>query len=292
MVIAATDPPTTPFQVPASILYTPCIDISRLEAARKTTADVCLLDLEDSVPPRRKHEARDLCFRFMQANPTTRRTAIRINELRCKDGLEDLTALLAFQCMPDIILLTMVDSDAEVHLVRALLQRGGLSPQVYTTVETPTSLDNIDGIAQASDGLVFGSADLAASLGVEIDWENMLYARQRIVNSASRHEIAAIDTGCYNVGSANDLLEESRRARRLGFHGKAAVHPMQLDVINAVFRPSDEELDWAKRVVTLSEANGGGILVIDGNMIGPPFVRKARRILQLAGVAIKKEETQ
>ncbi len=276
-------------RVPASVLYTPCLDADRLTKARLTPADVCLMDLEDSVPPDKKSFARDLCLDFLRGRPTSKATAVRINELRCNEGLVDLTALLGARVVPDIVVMTMVDSGVEVELVRTLLGRGGLFPQIYVTVETPASLDNLDGIARESDGMIFGSADLAASLGVEIDWDNMLYARQRIVAAASRYDIAAIDTGCYNMASAEELLGESRRAKRLGFHGKAAMHPSQLAAINGVFRVSEAELEWAQRVVDASERTGGGILVIDGNMTGPPFVRKARRILRLAGTAAEPE---
>lgn len=265
-----------------SILYTPALDPLILKKAQGTDADICLLDLEDSVPPARKDEARRVCVEVLTTWPTTRPTAVRINELRSSEFLHDVTAFVTAGIVPDLIVMTMVDSAAEVELLRTLLARQGLFPELYVTIETPQSIENLDDIARESAGLVLGSADLAASLGVDIAWENMLYARQRLVNAAARYEIAAIDTACFNLDDADELLAEARRCSSLGFHGKVAVHPAQVPPINEVFGVTAEALEWARRVVEASDRAGGGVVRLGDRMIGPPFVRKAKQLLRRA----------
>lgn len=265
-----------------SILYTPALDVATLEKAQRTAADICLMDLEDSVPPAKKHEARRVCVEVLRARPPARPTAVRINETRSCEFLHDVTAFVSAGIVPDIVVMTMVDSAAEVEILRSLLGRQGLYPEIYVTIETPESLENLAAIAGESSGLILGSADLAASLGVEIDWENMLYARQRLVVAAARYEIAAIDTACFNFDGTGELMAESRRSLAMGFHGKAAVHPAQVPLINEVFGVTDEALEWARRVVAASESAGGGVIRLADRMIGPPFVRKAKQLLRRA----------
>ncbi|RKP49306.1 HpcH/HpaI aldolase/citrate lyase family protein [Trinickia fusca] len=266
-----------------SILYTPALDVLVLKKAQKTAADICLLDIEDSVPPVRKEDARRLCIEILQAWPKTRPTAVRINEIRSPEFLQDIAAFVAAKVVPDIIVMTMVDSGVEVEILRTLLGRQHLFPEIYVTIETPASIKNLEDIARESNGLILGSADLAASLGVDIDWDNMLYARQRLVVAAARYEIAAIDTACFNFeGSAAELQEESRRCVSLGYHGKVAVHPAQVPVINEIFEVKDEALDWARRVIETWERAGGGVERLGDRMIGPPFVKKAQQLLRRA----------
>jgi len=265
---------------PRSVLYTPSLDRKRMRKARLTGADVALVDLEDSVPQAQKDAARDLCVDFLESGAMPRRTAVRINETRSQHFLRDVLALIGASTKPDIILLTMVTTGAEVEIVRSMLRRADVGSDLYVTVETPDSIANIDEISKEADGLIFGSADYSAFLGVEISWENMLYARQRIAAAAARYETVAIDTACYELENMDLLRAESERARALGYHGKAAVHPSQLGVINEAFSVSSEALKHAERTVQASTIAGGGVARVDGVMIGPPFVRKARRLLR------------
>ena len=140
----------------------------------------------------------------------------------------------------------MVREASEIEVVRSLLARYQLKPAIYPTIETIEALANIDAIAKESSGLIFGSADLAAILGVDIEWENMLYARQRIVHAAALHNIPAIDTACYHLEDLGELREESQRVKSMGFRGKAAVHPSQIPIINELFTPTAQERQWWK----------------------------------------------
>ncbi|UZE36373.1 CoA ester lyase [Pseudomonas sp. B21-059] len=266
-------------RLPRSILYTPAFNLERLQGAREAGADVCLIDLEDSVPPARKALAREHCLQLLKAPASASRVAVRINELRSPQGLLDLEAFIRHGVAPDIVMLTMVRDACELEIVRAQLSELKHPVELYVTVETLEAIDAIDPIASQCSGLVFGSADFAAELGVEIGWENMLYARQRIANAAARYDIAAIDTACYHLDDPQLLLQESRAVKALGFHGKAIVHPRQLATVMEVFSPSPGELERAREILRRAEHSQGEIFTLDGDMIGPPFIKKARKLL-------------
>lgn len=266
-------------RLPRSILYTPAFNLERLMGARESGADVCLIDLEDSVPPAKKDQAREHCLQLLKGPTSSSQVAVRINELRSPHGLLDLGAFISQGLAPDIVMLTMVRDACELEIVHSLLSSLEREVQLYVTVETMEAIDNLDDIASQCSGLVFGSADFAAELGVDIGWENMLYARQRIANAAARYDIAAIDTACYHLDDPELLLQESQAVKALGFHGKAIVHPRQLATVMDVFTPSAAELERAREILRRSKHSNGEIFTLDGDMIGPPFIKKARKLL-------------
>ncbi|HET7463519.1 MAG TPA: CoA ester lyase [Longimicrobium sp.] len=268
--------------VPRSILYTPALDARRLESARRYDADLYLVDLEDSVPAPRKPEARRLCAEFLGGAGVAARAAVRINPLRTPDYAYDLAALLQAPAFPAFVFMTMVRAPAEVEVVREALAEAGHRPELYVTLETLEAVAAADEIAAACDGMILGSADLGTALGVEITWASMLYARQRMVHATARHGIGCIDTGCFRIGDAGALREECERARELGFHGKGTVHPGQLAEINRVFRPREEELAAAREVIAASERHQDELSVLDGGLVGPPFVKRARWTIEMA----------
>ncbi|MCS3404397.1 CoA ester lyase [Pantoea sp. B566] len=272
--------------IPRSILYTPGYNLERLVKARESGADVCLIDLEDSVPLSKKALARKNCLHILSSHPHKSKVAVRINELRSPEGLLDINVLIESTVIPDILVMTMIRDASEIEIVRSLLNTKNKPFILYVTIETLEAIDDIDRIAMQCDGLVFGSADFAAELGVEIAWENMLYVRQRIANAAARHNIAAIDTACYHLDNQELLLEESIAVKALGFHGKAIVHPKQLSTVMKVFSPSIKEIERAKEILRLAKDSKGEIFTFEGDMIGPPFIKKARKLLNNYSVEI------
>ncbi|MDX3233143.1 aldolase/citrate lyase family protein [Streptomyces sp. ME19-01-6] len=177
---------------------------------------------------------------------------------------------------PGFIVMTMVKSRVVVALMRDTLASAGTRPEIYVTVETPAAVADIDAIAAVSDGLILGSADLAAALGIEISWAGLLAARQAMVLAGARHGTALIDTANFRLAEPETLAEEIDRVRELGFHGKVTVHPSELGAINRALRPDPAGLRMARRVTEAVRAADGGIAVLDGNMVGPPFARMAR----------------
>ncbi|MBM7774437.1 citrate lyase subunit beta/citryl-CoA lyase/(S)-citramalyl-CoA lyase [Actinokineospora baliensis] len=262
--------------IPRSILYTPALSLERVVKAWSYDADVHLIDLEDAVPPREKAAARVICRAALEQAPCPDNVAVRVNQLGTLAAVHDLVALAESPVKPGFVVMTMVESPVEVDLLRATLAEAGAHPQVYVTVETVAAIREMDAIAAAADGLVLGSADLAATLGVEITWAGMLAARQAMALACARHGSGCVDTANFRLGAPEVLVEEIERVRELGFHGKATVHPGELATINAALRPDQERVRQARRVTEAVGAAGGGIAVLDGNMVGPPFARLAR----------------
>ena len=263
-----------------SILYTTALNSNNYDMASKSGADVCLIDLEDSIPLNKKKQARDLARNFFRKQHDQIITAIRINNLNTAEGDDDLSYVMELPYKPDIVLLTKVDSPQDVEAAHKALATKSSHINIFLTIETVKSLFAIDLLAEVSQGFVFGSADLAAELCINIEWENMLYARQKIVLAAAMCTIPAIDTACFELHNDTSLKDESERAKSLGFTGKAAMHPSQVAIINKTFDISLDEISRAQKIVATYEKAGGGVMELDGQMIGPPFYSKAKRLLE------------
>lgn len=267
--------------IPRSILYTPALSLERVVKAWSYDADVHLIDLEDAVPPADKAGAREVCRTALEKAPHPANVAVRVNQLNTVEAVRDLVMLTETPVTPGIVVMTMVTSSVEVTLMRDILASAGVHPEIYVTVETVEAVTGIDAIAAAADGLVLGSADLAATMGIEITWAGLLAARQAMAMACARHGTACVDTANFRLAQPQVLAEEIDRTRALGFHGKAAVHPSELDAINRALRPDPQSLRLARRVVEAVRAADGGVTVLDGNMIGPPFARMARDTVAL-----------
>jgi (S)-citramalyl-CoA lyase len=267
--------------IPRSVLYTSALSLERVMKSWSYDADVHLIDLEDSVPPQEKAAARVVYRAAMNKTPEPANIAVRVNALGTIEAVHDLVMLTECPVMPGFIVMTMVESAVEVALMRDTLASAGANPEIYVTVETPDAVAEIDAIAAAADGLVLGSADLAATLGVEITWAGLLATRQAMALACARHGTACIDTANFRLSDPRVLAQEIDRVRELGFHGKAAVHPNELGAINRALRPNPDSLRLARRVTEAVRAASGGIAVLDGNMIGPPFARMARMTVAL-----------
>jgi citrate lyase subunit beta/citryl-CoA lyase/(S)-citramalyl-CoA lyase len=268
--------------IPRSILYTPALKLEQVLAARQYEADVHLIDLEDSVPQPAKEHAREVCVAALAAAGNPRRTAIRINEMASIEAAYDIAAIGAARARPGFVFMTMVRSADEPRLLRSMLLGAGIDADIYLTIETVEALARIHEIAAACDGMILGSADLAATLGIDINWSGLLHARQTMALACAEFGAGCIDTGNFRLNAPDVLEEEAMSVKRLGFHGKGTVHPKELETINRVFRADESDLDHARRVIAASHASGDGVCILDGALVGPPFVRHARNMLARA----------
>lgn len=267
--------------IPRSLLYTPALSPDRVVKAWSYDADVHVIDLEDAVPGPRKQDARQVCRAALEKAPDPANIGVRVNQLGTVEAVHDLLLLVESPVRPGIVVMTMVDSPVEVELMRATLDSAGARPEIYVTVETPAAVAVVDAIAASADGLILGSADLAATLGVEITWDGLLATRQAMAMACARHGTACVDTANFRLAEPEVLAEETDRVRALGFHGKVTVHPGELDAINTALRPDPDELRRAKRVTEAVASANGGVAVLDGDMVGPPFARRARSTVAL-----------
>jgi citrate lyase beta subunit len=268
-----------------SMLMTSAIDPDRYRSALRSGADVCTLDLEDAVPPSRREEARRRVSQIFERPSAECVRALRINGLRTADGLQDILALYYRAIAPDALLVPKVNCAHDLRILEDMLGDQLSDVAFLATIETAAGLAAVEEIATATPrvrALVFGAADFAADLGISLDWEPLLYARSRIVAAAATAGIPAIDAPTFDLSDRLALKIDVNRSRELGFQGKAAVHPRQVPVINEGFTPLPAEVDRAQRVIDMAHERSGQIGVLDGQMVGPPMVAAARRLLRRA----------
>ncbi|WCT75180.1 aldolase/citrate lyase family protein [Sphingomonas naphthae] len=265
--------------LPRSWLFTPGSRPDRFAKAAATGADALILDLEDAVAEDRKVEARGHVIAFLDSAPAIAQAiAVRINPLGRAVGLEDLAALARLSRAPDYILVPKAEEPAELALVARVLDDAGSTARIAALVESARGIANAPALARATPRLaamLFGAADYAADLGQQVGSFQPDFARAALVNAAAGGGVIAIDSPFFAIDRPDDLAAECGKVRALGYQGKAATHPAQLDPINAAFAPTADEQALARRILA---AAPDGVGVLDGKMIDIAMVRWARRI--------------
>jgi (S)-citramalyl-CoA lyase len=269
-----------------SLLMTCALHVNRYDKAAEIGADIAVVDLEDSVPASSKEEARRLALPFLRGGEKGGPVrAVRINGLRTTDGLRDILALIDGGARPDAIFVPKVESAQDLLILQEILGEQLASTFFLILIETAAGLCAVEEIAASTPRLraiVFGGADYSTELGTSMEWEQLFYARSRILVAASRAGIPVLDSPFFEIDNMEGLCAENRKSRALGFHGRAAVHPRQIPFINQAYAPTPEAVDRARRVVATAERSAGQIAVLDGDMIGPPMLKAARQMLDLA----------
>ena len=269
-----------------SFLFVPGSMPERFVKACDSGADNYCIDLEDAVSPPEKEAARHAALAHIAGSGASLPGGcIRINSLATRYGLEDLLALATAvqqNALPDSIILPMASSSFELRqIIRVLGCHTGL--KIIPMIETPEGLDNLSLILAEGRGhiaaLALGCADYAAAIGSDMGWDALLDARSTMLKAASVYAVPCLDGPFFDISNLPGLKEESEKVAGLGFSGKLAIHPSQVDTINEVFTPSREKVDWAKNVLAAFEQAGGGVVSLQGMMIDQPVVDQAKRIL-------------
>ncbi len=257
------------------------------------SADGIILDLEDSVAPARKDEARILvrnALRQLDFNGAER--MVRINQ--GERGIKDLEAVI-----PQNVNLVLIPKCEDAGTVRNIEEKisgirseAGLENPVYLMpiIETALGVEMAFEIARSASGVVamaVGLEDLTADMGVARTREGgeTLYARTRIINAAKAAGIQPIDSVFSDVGDMEGLLQNVHSSRALGFEGMGCIHPRQIPVIRKGFLPGADEIEKAGKIVVAAEnalSMGLGVVSLGSKMIDPPVVARARKIISLA----------
>lgn len=273
-----------------SVLFSPGDQADLLQKAPESGADVVVFDLEDAVAPPAKTEARETVRSVVDSIDADCELCVRINPLD-SGGEADVEALAGRDGI-DSIMLPKVSEPAVVSRVRERLADAGLTWPILALVETAAGVLNAKAIADASgvDALLFGAEDLSADIGATRTdgGAEIGYARQRVVLAASAAGVDAVDTLVTDFEREDYLRAETDRAVQFGFDGKMAIHPAQVPVINDGFTPSEERIEWARRVVDAAEeaeSAGRGVVAVDGEMIDAPLVAQAEQVLERAAAA-------
>lgn len=274
-----------------SLLFVPGDRPDRMEKALRSGADALILDLEDSVAPAAKPEARRHVAEFLNANSAAK-LWVRINPLDGDEADRDLAAILASH--PDGIVLPKAEGGASVaELTRRLTERGNATAQILAiATETPAAMFQLGSYAglKRLAGLTWGAEDLPAAIGAATSREPdgrytppYELARSLCLFGAAAAGVAPIETVYPAFRDLDGLAAYAARARRDGFTGMMAIHPDQVAPINAAFTPSEAEIAHARAVVAAFEANpGAGTLALDGRMIDRPHLVQAQRTLAAA----------
>lgn len=264
-----------------SILYIPASKTRALEKARNLAADAIIFDLEDAVSPEEKEPARGILRDALsEGGYGTRLRIVRVNGAQSEWGQGDLDALKTMEF--DAVLLPKVESAQDIEAATKLLP----NTPVWAMIETPLGIFKAEEIAAhpAIEGFVMGTNDLAKELRARFraDRLPLMGALQTALLAARSHGVIAID-GVYNAFKDDDGLKaECEQGRDLGFDGKTLIHPAQLAIANAVFSPSQGEVDLAERQIEAYEtahAEGQGVAVVDGKIVENLHVVTARQIL-------------
>ena len=279
-----------------SYLFVPADSERKLAKAGDSGADALILDLEDAVAEDARPAARRLAAEYVK----DRNDAwVRINPMDTDHAIADLAAVMP--SAPAGIVLPKPTSPADAVALSERLdeleqQHGidaGQTGILVLCTERPEALFTLHGYAGATprlSALSWGAEDLSAALGATAnrdDQGNWLptyeMARSLCLLAAAAAEVAAIDTVYTDFRDLDGLLRYAENARRDGFSGMLAIHPAQVDVINAAFVPSRAEIEHAERIVALFDENpGAGTIGMDGKMIDRPHLVQARRLLKLA----------
>lgn len=276
-----------PIRPRRSLLFVPGLRPDRYAKALEVGADIVCVDMEDAVALDRKDEGRRLTLPlFAQDTHPQVERMVRINGLSTLHGLKDLQAILECLAPPPTIMLPKVKSAEEVQLVDTLLSTS-LTTHIRfcVIIETNQGLERAHEIARASDridSLILGAVDMSADLRCQKAWEPLLYTRSRLVHAAAGAGIDLLDVPYLNLDDSDGLRHEAMACARLGFTGKASIHPNQIPIIHGAFTPTEEQIAKAREVVAAFEQNKTGLVVLDGELIELPVVRSMYRVLAIA----------
>lgn len=298
---------THPAPAPArmrSWLFAPGDSEKKMGKAEASAADIALLDLEDSVAPENKPAARAMVAEHIAASANKARLWVRINPLTTHDCIADLAAVIPSQ--PGGVFLPKSEGAADItqlhHYLTALEAAHGI-PQGRTAVaalvtetaaamfKTGDYVGDYPGKARLA-AMSWGAEDLSSALGArEQRGPDGAYshtyemARSLCLIGASAAGVAPIETVQPEFRDLDALAARAKAVRAQGFRGMLAIHPAQVDPINAAFTPSAEELAHAQRVVqAFAEHPGAGVVALDGAMLDRPHLALAQRLLAEADI--------
>ena len=280
-----------------------------LEKSRGLAVDNVTYDLEDSVTPTRKPEARGALRQFLEQPraPGIREKAVRINSVETGYALDDLTEVLKAPNL-DAVVIPKVNSASDLHFVTDVIRhtlperhpsarsaKESKPPlRLIALIESAKALVDLNSICKATpylSGLIFAAEDFALDLSImrTPSLSEFLYARSAIVTACRAHSLpSAIDLVCTNFRGEEGqhvLEEECLNGKGMGFNGKQLIHPCQVEIAQRVYSPSKDEVEWAVRCVIADEKadkQGRAAWTLDGKMVDVPVVGKARTVVAKA----------
>ena len=263
-----------------SLLFVPGARPERFEKAVASGADTVCIDLEDATPADKKEQSRSATITYLKSTNANKHIGVRINALETAEAYRDVAAFDQARLTPAFFLLPKVRTGRETTLIKHAL--AGEKTPVWVLMETPEALFNINDIAQSvgpSGGIMFGGADFSASIGSDMSWDALYQARASIIAAAAVAGCQAMDVPHLNVSAIDEMIEETRRVKAMGFTGRACIHPTQVAPVNDVFTPSTEEIEKAEGLIAAYDS-ARGVMLHDGRLVEKPVLAAAQRVLE------------
>jgi citrate lyase subunit beta/citryl-CoA lyase len=266
-----------------------------LEKARSFNSDIIMYDLEDSVPPNEKVTARNMATKWVpELQNAGRRVMVRCNALDTGLTHEEIGAVMS----PSLygISVGKTESTWDIKEIDAIItsaeRTSGLdigTIKLIPWIESAKAVRNVDGMSTASSRIIaiaFGGEDYTNDMGVQRtdQGEEVYVPRANVAIAARAADIISLDGPYVAFQNPEGLRDDAKLAQQLGYKGKFAIHPSQIDIINATFSPSSEDVEYAKRVIKeweKAESEGRGSLNLDGKMVDVPVVKRAENLLAL-----------
>ncbi|MDC3173949.1 MAG: CoA ester lyase [Pelagibacteraceae bacterium TMED267] len=274
-------------RVRRSFIFTPGLQPEMFPKALVSGADMVCIELEDGIAIKDKDMARKNTINALKTLDVKNdvELVVRINCQRTKFGLLDLEAFVSSEIKIKAIMLPKVKTPDEIKFIDDLLTDCNLDTDLHVIMETNEALQNIYEIAHASKrtvALYFGGVDMAAELRVDNKWENLLYARSKLVHAGASAGLDVIDVPYLDLENMDGMKKEAELVKNLGFTGKGSIHPKQIKILNEVFTPPQDEIVKAKKILEQFNNSNTGLVVIDGKLIEKPVLREMQRKILIA----------
>ena len=256
------------------------IPANRLEWVDKTFdkgADTVIIDLEDSVPKDQKVETRANLHSYLELKDFDKTILIRVNPLDSTYGKDDMNLLSEVSSKIDAFILPKIE---EVDLL------DDLPNNLVALIETPKAVKNLDRLASHKNviGIALGGADLSASLGADMSWDSLLFTRSKIIIEAAINNLFTIDSPFMNIEDLSSLKREANLSSGMGFDGKAAIHPDQIEPIVKSFLPDEKDIQEAKEILKVFNSSKEAVIAYKGKMVDMPIVLSMEKRLKLVGI--------
>ncbi len=260
--------------VATTALFVPGDRPERFAKAAASGADVIIIDLEDAVAADRKALAREHVAQFFASGGNA---AVRINASSSDAAAADIAWVDAVHRSPGLVAIMIAKAETPADVARV----HGFGVPIVPLVESARSVRDVDTLAQAPGvcRLALGAQDLSSDLGCDPGSPTVAHAGARLVIASRAADLVApLDSPSTQIADLEAVSGEARVARKTGFGGKLCIHPAQLEAVRAAFVPTSEELDWARAVMQAGE----GAARVRGEMVDPPVIARAERILLMA----------
>lgn len=286
-----------------SLMFVPANRENMVERAHQAAADVIVLDLEDSVPPAEKEAARAMVVKAVPSLRAAGKTVhVRVNHLETGLTKDDIAAAVCAEL--DAIAFPKAEGGQHIRDLDVLIREQETKKQLKAgeialipSIESARGVLRCEEIAQASTRLAaisLGAYDYTVDLGVTRtnDGRELDYARRVIVHVCAAYGLQALDTPYGDFRDEQGLIAETEYVKSIGMKGKYVIHPAQIEPVNRIFRPTEEEIEHARKVVAaFKEAveRGHASVQVDGRMVDIPVAKRAEDLLSYAEQIASKE---